>query len=289
MSKTERPVVGIGEILFDLLPGGAQLGGAPANFAYHVSCLGGRGVAVSAIGKDARGAEVKSILTSKKLEAVLPEVDFPTGVVQVTLDGRGVPEYTIIEDVAWDNVPYTAEMKALAGNAAAVCFGTLAQRSAVTRATIMDFIADMPDDSLKVYDINLRQHYYSREIIEDSLKVADILKINDEEIGVVGALFGMEGGHEAICRVLIESYGLRLVILTKGAEGSDVVTMHEKYSVECPNVKIADTVGAGDSFTAAFVHAYLRGDPIEECHKLANRISAFVCSRSGAMPEYDKA
>ncbi|MBO7370945.1 MAG: carbohydrate kinase [Bacteroidales bacterium] len=289
MSKTERPVVGIGEILFDLLPGGAQLGGAPANFAYHVCCLGGRGVAVSAIGKDPRGAEIKSILTSKKLEAVLPQVDYPTGVVKVSLDGQGVPEYTIIEDVAWDNVPYTAEMKALAENAAAVCFGTLAQRSAVTRATIMSFIADMPDDGLKVYDINLRQHFYSREIIEASLKVADILKINDEEIGIVGKLFGMEGENEAVCRVLIESFGLRLVILTKGAEGSDVITMQEKFSVECPKVKIADTVGAGDSFTAAFVHAYLRGDPIEECHMLANRISAFVCSRSGAMPDYDRA
>ena len=285
--KTERPIVGIGEILFDLLPSGAQLGGAPANFAYHVCCLGGRGVAVSAIGKDKLGEEVKSILASKKLEAVLPEVDFPTGVVKVSLDDRGVPEYTIIENVAWDNVPYTAEMKALASQAAAVCFGTLAQRNPVTRATVMSFIADMPEDSLKVYDINLRQHFYSREIIEESLKVADILKINDEEIGVVGELFGMEGEYEAICRVLIECYGLKLVILTKGAAGSDVITMEETHSVECPVVKIADTVGAGDSFTAAFVHAYLRGDSLADCHAVANRISAFVCSRSGAMPDYD--
>lgn len=289
MKKIERPIVGIGEILFDLLPAGAQLGGAPANFAYHVCCLGGRGVAVSAIGKDDLGKQVKDILTSKRLEAVLPEVDYPTGVVKVSLDERGVPEYTIIEDVAWDNVPYTEEMKALAGTAAAVCFGTLAQRNPLTRATIMSFIGDMPEDSLKVYDINLRQHFYSREIIEASLKVADILKINDEEIGVVGELFGMEGEHEAICRVLIESYGLRLVILTKGAEGSDVITMGEKYSVECPNVKIVDTVGAGDSFTAAFIYSYLRGETIEDCHNIANRIAAFVCSRAGAMPPYEQA
>ncbi|MBR4772308.1 MAG: carbohydrate kinase [Bacteroidales bacterium] len=289
MSKTERPIVGIGEILFDMLPSGAQLGGAPANFAYHVCCLGGRGVAVSAIGKDDLGRKVKEILASKNLEAVLPEVDYPTGVVNVSLDERGVPEYTIIEDVAWDNVPYTAEMKALASQAAAVCFGTLAQRNPLSRATIMNFIADMPEDSLKVYDINLRQHFYSREIIEASLKVADILKINDEEIGVVGELFGMEGEWDAICRVLIESFGLRLVILTKGAEGSEVITMDEKFNVECPEVKIVDTVGAGDSFTAAFVNAYLRGDTIEECHNIANRISAFVCSRAGAMPPYDLA
>ncbi|MBR7025983.1 MAG: carbohydrate kinase [Bacteroidales bacterium] len=285
----DRPIVGIGEILFDLLPSGAQLGGAPANFAYHVCCLGGRGVAVSAIGKDKLGEEVKTILAAKKLEAVLPEVDYPTGVVHVDLDGRGVPQYTIVEDVAWDNVPYTQEMKELARNAAAVCFGTLAQRNPVSRATVMDFIADMPADSLKVYDINLRQHFYSRVIIEDSLRVADILKINDEEIAVVSDLLGLDASPEQACRSLISMYGLRLVILTKGADGSEVITPDAKYSVECPKVKIADTVGAGDSFTAAFVQAYLRGDSIENCHNIANRISAFVCSRSGAMPDYDVA
>lgn len=287
--KNDRPVVGIGEILFDLLPSGAQLGGAPANFAYHVCCLGGLGVAVSAIGKDSLGEEVKSILASKKLEAVLAEVDYPTGVVKVSLDSKGVPQYTIIEDVAWDNVPYTAEMKELASNAAAVCFGTLAQRNPVTRATVMQFISDMPKDSLKVYDINLRQHFYSLEIIEESLRVADILKINDEEIVVVSELLGLSASAEQACRELIGRYGLRLVILTKGADGSEVIAPDAEYSVACPKVKIADTVGAGDSFTAAFVQAYLRGESLEDCHNLANRISAFVCSRNGAMPDYDVA
>lgn len=273
--------------MFDLLPSGAQLGGAPANFAYHVCRLGGRGVAVSAIGNDELGAKVRSILGEKKLEAVLPQVDYPTGVVEVSLDKRGIPEYTIIEDVAWDNVPYTEEMKALAVQAAAVCFGTLAQRSPVSRATIRQFISDMPSDSLKVYDINLRQHFYSREIIDDSLKVSDILKINDEEIEVVSSLFGLEGTPEDVCRELICKYGLQLVILTKGSAGSEVVSSERVCSVACPAVEIADTVGAGDSFTAAFVNAYLRGDSIEQCHKIANDISAFVCSRHGAMPEYD--
>ena len=173
----ERPIVGIGEILFDLLPAGAQLGGAPANFAYHVNQLGGKGIAVSAIGRDALGEDVKRILADKGLEAILPEVDCPTGVVNVTLDEKGVPTYTIIEGVAWDNVPYTPRMKEVAAQARAVCFGTLAQRNPVTRQTIRDFIADMPQDSLKVYDINLRQHFFSKEIIEESLRVADILKI----------------------------------------------------------------------------------------------------------------
>lgn len=284
----ERPIVGIGEILFDLLPAGAQLGGAPANFAYHVGRLGGKGIAISAIGKDALGEEVKTILAAKGLEAVLPEVAFPTGVVNVTLDGKGVPTYTIIEGVAWDNVPYTPQMKEIAARAQAVCFGTLAQRSPVTRRTILDFIADMPADSLKVYDINLRQHFFSRETIETSLQVADILKINDEEIVVVSELLGLEGTPEEACRAILRLYGLRLVILTKGGDGSEVITEDEILSVRCPKVEIADTVGAGDSFTAAFIRAYLRGDSLAECHRLANEVSAFVCSCHGAMPEYER-
>lgn len=284
----ERPIVGIGEILFDLLPAGAQLGGAPANFAYHVNQLGGHGVAVSAIGKDALGEEVKTILGSKKLQAIIPEVDCPTGVVNVTLDEKGVPTYTIIEGVAWDNVPYTPEMKEVASQARAVCFGTLAQRNPVTRKTILDFIADMPADSLKVYDINLRQHFFSKEIIETSLKVADILKINDEEILVVAKLLGLDGTPEEACRAILRLYGLRLVILTKGGDGSEVITEDTVLSVACPKVQIADTVGAGDSFTAAFIHAYLRGDTLAECHRLANEVSAYVCSKNGAMPDYDR-
>lgn len=284
----ERPIVGIGEILFDLLPAGAQLGGAPANFAYHVNQLGGHGVAISAIGKDALGEEVKTILAEKGLKAILPEVDCPTGVVNVTLDEKGVPTYTIIEGVAWDNVPYTPEMKAVASEACAVCFGTLAQRNPVTRQTILDFIADMPADSLKVYDINLRQHFFSKEIIETSLKVADILKINDEEILIMAKLLGLDGTPEEACRAILRLYGLRLVILTKGGDGSEVITEDTVLSIACPKVQIADTVGAGDSFTAAFIRAYLRGDTLAECHRLANEVSAYVCSKNGAMPAYDR-
>lgn len=284
----ERPVVGIGEILFDLLPAGPQLGGAPANFAYHVNQLGGKGIAISAIGKDALGEDIKRILASKGLEAILPEVDCPTGVVHVSLDEKGVPTYTIVEGVAWDNVPYTLEMKAVATQACAVCFGTLAQRNPVTRETIRAFIADMPTDSLKVYDINLRQHFFNKEIIEESLKVSDILKINDEEIVVVANLLGLKGTPEDACRAILRTYGLRLVVLTKGGDGSEVITEDRVLSVACPKVEIADTVGAGDSFTAAFIRAYLHGDSLEECHRLANEVSAFVCSRSGAMPAYDR-
>lgn len=283
-----KTIVGIGEILFDLLPQGPQLGGAPANFAYHVSRLGGAGVAVSAVGKDELGADILHILASKNLDAILPQVEHPTGTVEVSLDEKGIPAYTIIEGVAWDNVPFSTEMEVLAAEAGAVCFGTLAQRSPVTRNTIRQFIRHMPEDSLKVYDINLRQHFFSKEIVDASLRIADILKINDEEIATVSALLDLDDNPETACRQLIGRYGLRLVILTKGGDGSEVITPGEVLSLRCPQVDIADTVGAGDAFTAAFILAYLRGDSLKDCHALANEVSAFVCSRSGAMPEYDR-
>lgn len=280
-----RPIVGIGEILFDLLPKGPQLGGAPANFAYHVSRLGGRGYAVSAIGDDNLGKEVRKILSQKKLDAVIPQVGYPTGVVEVTLDEKGVPSYVIIQDVAWDNVPYTQEMKDLASDCAAVCFGTLAQRSEVTRGTIKAFLTDTPEDCLKVYDINLRQHYYSKELIAESLAVSDILKINDEEITTVSDLFGLSDDPVEACRSLIAEYGLRLVVLTRGADGSDVITADSISSLAPLDVEIADTVGAGDAFTAAFVQSYLSGLPLEDCHRKANEVSSYVCTKPGAMPE----
>lgn len=280
-------IVGIGEILFDLLPQGPQLGGAPANFAYHISRLGGEGYAVSAIGKDGLGEKIKAILADKKLNAVIPETDFPTGVVEVALDSKGVPSYNIIRGVAWDNVPYTAEMKALAARTEAVCFGTLAQRSPVTRNTVQSFIADMPTGSLKVYDINLRQHYYSRELIGESLKISDVLKINDEEIRVVSELFNLGNDPLDACKALLKEFKLRLVILTKGGDGSDVISADEILSASVPDVPVTDTVGAGDAFTAAFVYAYLRGESLSDCHKLANEVSTFVCTRHGAMPDYE--
>lgn len=283
----KRVIVGIGEILFDLLPQGPQLGGAPANFAYHVSRLGGDGYAVSAIGRDELGCRVKAILSDKSLNAVIPEIDKPTGTVEVTLDSKGIPSYNIKQDVAWDNVPYTDEMKALAARSEAVCFGTLAQRSQVTRDTVKSFINDMPADSLKVYDINLRQHYFSKELIDESLKISDILKINDEEIVIVSDLFGLGADPVEACRKIMEKYDLKLVILTKGSAGSCVITRAEVLTATVPDVPVADTVGAGDAFTAAFVFAFLRGDSLAECHKLANEVSSFVCTRNGAMPDYD--
>ena len=280
-----KKIIGIGEILWDMLPQGKQLGGAPANFAYHVCRLGGRGCAVSAISDDALGREIMSVLGEKNLDVCLSHVDEPTGTVAVTLDEAGVPSYQITENVAWDMVPFSHEVEMLAKDADAVCFGTLAQRSEVTRSTIMKFIDAMPQNSIKVYDINLRQHYYSEEIIRNSLEVSDILKINDEELEIVSDLFALDGDQADRCRKIMEMFSLRLVILTKGSKGSDVVTIDKVDSVVPVDVEVVDTVGAGDAFTAAFIVSYLRGDSIEDAHRLAGEVSSYVCTKSGAMPD----
>lgn len=282
MSK--KVIVGIGEILWDLLPSGKALGGAPANFAYHATRLGEEGWAVSAIGNDALGREIMDIVTAKRLKNVISITDKPTGTVQVELDARGVPAYTIMEDVAWDNIPFTPEMEALARRADAVCFGSLVQRMA-SRDSVLRFLRATRPDTLKVFDINLRQHYYSREVLEESLKLADILKINDEEIRIVADLFGLGSDDVAACRSLIDRYALRLVILTKGADGSEVITSDEVIPQPAGEAKVVDTVGAGDSFTAAFVVAYLRGDSLADAQRQASDTAAYVCSCKGAMPE----
>ena len=278
-------IVGLGEILWDLLPGGKVLGGAPANFAYQTSQFGFEGYAVSAIGKDALGDEIIESLSSKSLNHKIERVDFPTGTVQVTLDGKGIPQYEICENVAWDNIPFTADIENLARKASTVCFGSLAQRSEVSHKTILRFLELLPEDALKVFDINLRQHFYSKEIIDNSLKHSNILKINDDEVVIVAELYGWNGLKEAeICRKLVEMYNLKLVILTKGTNGSYVITSCEEFFRPTPKVTVADTVGAGDAFTAGFVASLLRGKTIPEAHKTAVEVSAFVCTQHGAMP-----
>lgn len=282
MSK--KVIVGIGEILWDMLPTGKALGGAPANFAYHASRLGEEGWAVSAIGDDPLGAEIMDLVTEKKLQNIIAVTDKPTGTVQVELDEKGVPTYNIMEDVAWDNIPFNPEMETLAARADAVCFGSLVQRMS-SRDSVLRFLRATRPEALKVFDINLRQHYYSPEVIDESLKLADILKINDEEIRIVAAMFGLGKDDTVACRALIERYALKLVILTKGADGSVVITADEAIPQSVGEVNVVDTVGAGDSFTAAFVVAYLRGESLAEAQRLASETASYVCSCKGAMPE----
>lgn len=278
-------IVGIGEILWDVFPERKVLGGAPANFAYHTSQFGFNGYTISAVGNDSFGKEIIDSLEEKKLNYLIETTEFPTGTVQVTLDENGIPQYEICENVAWDNIPFTSQTASLTQNTVAVCFGSLAQRSKVSKESIRNFLRALPDDCLKIFDINLRQHFYTKALIEESLNLANILKINDEEVVIVANLFGWNGLSEKdVCLELMKSFNLNLVILTKGTEGSFVYN-HKEWSFHpTPKVQVADTVGAGDSFTATFVAAYLRGKSIVESHQLAVEVSAFVCTQHGAMP-----
>lgn len=375
-SKTDsgRPVVGIGELLWDVLPSGKQLGGAPANFACHVSQMGLDGVVVSAVGRDALGDEALAALAGRGLRSRIARVAHPTGTVQVSLDAAGVPHYDICTGVAWDNIPFTAELAALAASARAVCFGSLAQRSPVSRDTIFRFLSATPTDCLKVFDINLRQHFYSPEILDRSLRLADILKINDEEINTLASLlapsaspdspaapaspytfissspaaftFPAHPAHPAspaspsspaaltspvhpasqfspsspaataspvssalsVSQVSPDSlslpqnslaggadlqrlgwwikkqFSLKMVVLTCGAEGSYVFHDGGVSFQSSPKVEVVDTVGAGDSFTAAFVASLLRGCSVSDAHRRASEVAAYVCTQSGATP-----
>lgn len=279
-------IVGLGEILFDCLPDGKKLGGAPANFAYHVSNFGLCGIAVSAIGKDEDGLLVRKELSQKTLRVHLEEVDFPTGTVQVSLSGEGIPQYDICQGVAYDNIPWTPEIENIARNSRAVCFGSLAQRNAVSRNTIYRFLDTMsPVGTLKVFDINLRQKWYSTEVVEESLKRCNILKLNDEEIFTVAQMLELKPDVEDQCRSIMKRYGLQMVILTCGVNGSYVFCEDGRTSFQhTPKVKVADTVGAGDSFTGSFVASLLKGEGVEAAHRKAADISAFVCTCKGAMP-----
>lgn len=283
----EKYIVGMGEALWDCLPDGRKIGGAPANFAYHVKQFGFKSLAISAIGKDELGAEIVEKFNQRNLEHLLETVDYPTGTVQVTLDQKGIPCYEICEDVAWDNIPYTDRLDEIAHNCQVVCFGSLAQRNPVSRETINRFIDSMPlaEDTLKVFDINLRQHFYTEETIVNSLNKCNVLKINDEELVIVSRMFGYpELSQSDACRRILETYGLKMLILTCGTDGSYVFTSDETSFQPTPKVQVADTVGAGDSFTGSFIASILKGKTIPEAHRRAVEVSAYVCTQNGAMP-----
>ena len=285
--KQGKMVVGIGEALWDLLPEGKKIGGAPANFAYHVSQLGLSSCVVSAVGEDALGSEIQDNFSAKGLCTHIGTVPYPTGTVQVEIDQVGVPQYVIREGVAWDNIPFTADLKALAQRTTAVCFGSLAQRSSVSRATINRFIDEMPKekDTLIVFDVNLRQGFFTKEILDQSMARCNVLKINDEELIVISRLLGYPGTDlRSKCRALLQQYDLKILILTCGVNGSHIFTSGDISYQATPEVEVADTVGAGDSFTAAFVASIIRGKSVAEAHKRAVEVSAYVCTQAGAMP-----
>lgn len=284
-------VVGIGEALWDILPDGKKIGGAPANFAYHVAQCGLNSTVVSAIGDDKLGKEIMENFEEKKLNYLIEVTDYPTGTVQVELDPNGVPMYEIKEGVAWDNIPAAPRIMDLAARTKAVSFGSLAQRSPVSRATIQQFIDAIPkdDERLIVFDVNLRQNFYTRETIVESMERANIMKINDEELILVSRMFGYPGiDLKDKCWLLLGKYSLKALVLTCGINGSYVFTPGHVSFMPTPTVKVEDTVGAGDAFSGAFIGSILQGCTVPEAHRNAVAISAYVCTQPGAMPVLPK-
>ncbi|WP_455537152.1 carbohydrate kinase family protein [Prevotella koreensis] len=284
----KRYVVGLGEVLWDVLPEGKKLGGAPANFAYHAGQFLGMDntVAISALGEDKLAEETIEALKNNNLNSLMPQVPYPTGTVQVQLDEQGVPTYDIKENVAWDNIPFNNDIQDIAHNCRAVCFGSLAQRNVVSRETIQKFLEATPADCLKIFDINLRQQFYTKEVIRESLQHCNILKINDEELVLIGRMFGYPGlDIENKCWLILGKYNLDMLVLTCGTNGSYVFSPGQMSFQETPKVQVADTVGAGDSFTGSFVGSILNGKSIPDAHQTAVEVSAYVCTQNGAMPE----
>lgn len=275
-------VIGIGEYLWDVLPTGKKAGGAPVNFAYHASQHGTEGWAISAVGDDELGNELLEVTAAHKINMEVSRVGYPTGTVQVTLC-NGQPNYEICEGVAWDYIPLTEAGINLAKKAKAISFGTLAQRHEVSRETTKALVLAAPADALKVYDINLRQHFWSKELIEASLEMANVFKINDEELGILKPVFGLEEMNtDQACRYFMKKFSLNMLVLTAGDKYSSIYYGNEKSTIETPRVEVVDAVGAGDAFSGSFVGSLLSGKSITEAHKEAVETAAYVCTRTGA-------
>jgi len=281
-------VVGLGEILWDLLPAGPQLGGAPSNFAYIASLLGDQGIAASRLGDDPLGREAREQLTRLHLSTTYLQTDaeHPTGTVKVNLDPNGQACFEFAESVAWDFLEWTPQWHELAAQADAVCFGSLAQRAPVSCSTIQNFVRAMRPEALRVFDVNLRPPFFTREVLARSLEVATVLKVNHEELPRILGIFGLDPGDDrSSARRLVGLHDVQLVCVTRGARGSLIVNRKGEVS-EHPGfrVPVADTVGAGDAFTAAMVHEHLRDAPLDRMNETANRMGAWVASQVGAMP-----
>ena len=283
-------VIGVGEVLWDLLLTGPQLGGAPANFAYHAHALGAQAQVITRVGNDDYGREIIRRFHEMGLPETTVQIDetVPTGTAKVALSGAGLAHFTIQEKAAWDHIAVTSKALAAAREAGAICFGSLAQRCEPSRNTIQQLVAATPPDALRVFDINLRQQFYSRDVIEESLQLTNVLKLNDDELPTLAAMFNLTGSAEQHIGQLAETFSLRLVALTRGPNGS---LLYQKDNnvvrwSDCPSrpVKVVDTVGAGDSFTAAMVLGLLHKMDLDEINTVANEVARYVCSQPGATP-----
>lgn len=283
MSDMKR-VIGIGEILWDMLPEGKQLGGAPTNFAYHAQQLGLHSSIISSVGNDDLGHEIIRNIKDAGIISFIDIIDKATGTVSVQLDQNGIPNYVIHEDVAWDFIRPSESALEYARKSDAICFGSLAQRAETSYHSIQEILETVPDKALKVFDINMRQRFYNEAIIRKSLNMANVLKINDEEILIFAEMFGFSGDEFEIMHQILNNYDLKILALTKGAEGSWLISREGDSYLDTPDVTVADTVGAGDSFTAGLVSGLLKNKALKEIHRSAVDISAFVCTQKGATP-----
>lgn len=282
----EHFIAGIGDILWDCFPEGRKIGGAPANFAYYMNQFGFESLMISAVGEDELGAEIHETLDRIGLDHLLQTVDYPTGTVMIELDENGIPSYRIIENVSYDNISYTEQIDQIAKKCTVLCFGTLAQRNSVSRDSIRRFLQAMPqtDETYKVFDINLRQNFYDKDIVAESLRLCNVFKVNDEELAVVKDMFGYSGDDDQeVCRQILSDWDLKYLILTCGTSGSYVYADGEESFLPTPEVEVADTVGAGDSFIGTFMALILKGATVKDAHKLAVAVSAYVCTQYGGM------
>lgn len=284
-------VIGIGELLWDCFPTYRRIGGAPANFAYHVSRFGYRTLVVSAVGNDADGDALLHELKHHNLDSYIERIDLPTGTVAVDTSDANAPHYNIYTDVAWSSIHYTSALDEIATNCLAICFGTLAQYGLVSRNTIMQFLNAVPQGCHKVYDINLRDNngtpLYDNETIINSIAKCNILKVNVEELQYLTKLFALdkEASVESRSKALLEKNpNVKIMIVTMGTDGSWVFDENESSFEETPEVKLIDAVGAGDSFTGAFIGSILKGKTLKEAHQLAVKASAYVCTQPEGMP-----
>jgi fructokinase len=283
----KKRVVGLGEVLWDLLPERTCLGGAPANFAYITTLMGDQGIVASRVGEDSRGLEALRRMEELGLDIDHVETDreHPTGTVKVELDGKGVARFEIAHPVAWDFLQWTPDWQRLAENVDAVCFGSLAQRSEESRATVRNFLRATPPGTVKVFDVNLRQSYYSAEVLEESMRLADIVKLNDDELPKIMSLAKFPHKDDvSSAQRLISTYDLKLLCLTRGGRGSLLVRNGDASEHPGFRVPVADTVGSGDAFTAGLVHEYLQGASLDLMNEVANLVGAWVTSEVGAMP-----
>src|SRR5579871_5924588 len=283
----KKKIVGIGEVLWDLLPKGACLGGAPANFAYITTLMGDQGIVASRVGEDSRGIDALRRMEELGLDIDHVQTDrqCPTGVVKIELDAKGQAKYEFVQPVAWDRLEWNEDWQQLAKQADAVCFGSLAQRSEKSRTTIRKFLAEASANTLKVFDVNLRQCYYSEDILAESMRLADIVKLNDEELPKIMELYKLTFKDElSSAKKLQEKFGLKILCVTRGDRGSILVRGRDVSEHRGFRIRVADTIGSGDAFTAGLVHEYLHGASLDLMNEVANLVGAWVASEVGAMP-----